>query len=392
MSCRAGPSWTRSREGLPPSGKDAALPTLCDLPTPAMTVDADVMERNLTALADFAKGIGRNVRPHTKTHKCPALARRQLDLGAVGLTVATPWEAQVFSSIAADLFVARSVMDPVGLERLTTVAADGIRMIVGVDSEHGVEALANAAMRAGVRLETRIEVDSGQNRCGVRPEEAAVLARRIRAAPHLDLDGIFTHEGHVYSVAGPGGVNSVAKRVAAAMEVAANAIRGEGMEVRSVSVGSTPARFVTPRYEGITEMRPGTYIFNDLTTMLLGAARPEECAAAVLTTVISQPDGRRVVVDGGRKAVGSDGVARESVGYVFDAPLARFRTASEEHGMIDWPEQLELPRLGTRLRIVPFHVCPAVNLYDELALIRGDEVVDILPIEARGYGPLPRGG
>jgi len=367
------------------------LPSLHDLPTPAMLVDVDVMEHNLTELADFAREIDRQVRPHTKTHKCPALGRRQLELGAVGLTVATAWEAEVFAAVTNDLFVARSMLDHVALKRLAALASRGTRMIVGVDSVEGVEALSRAATAYGAHMEARIEIDSGQNRCGVAPAEAAPLARHIRAAPHLDLDGIFTHEGHVYSVTGPGGVDSVAKRVAAAMEVAANAIRAENMEVRSVSVGSTPARFVTPRYEGITEMRPGTYIFNDLTAILLAAARPEDCAASVLTTVISQPCGRRVVVDAGRKALGSDGVARESVGYILEHPRAKFRAASEEHGIIDWHEDEELPRLGDRLRVVPYHVCPAVDLHDELVMVRGEEILDILPIEARGYGPLAKG-
>jgi D-serine deaminase-like pyridoxal phosphate-dependent protein len=362
------------------------LPTLSQLPTPLMIIDVDVMDRNIQALADFAEEIDRDVRPHIKTHKSLALARRQLDAGAVGLTVATAWEAEVFSGLCDDLFIARSMADPVALDRLAALAASGVRIIVGVDGEVPVAALGRAAATHSAQIEVRIEIDSGQHRCGVEPAQAAALARRVAGTDALALEGIFTHEGHVYSVSGPGGVDSVAKRVAGAMSQAAEAIRSDGHALPTVSVGSTPARFATPRYEGITEMRPGTYVFNDATAMLLGAAEEAECAAAVLATVISVPGGRQVVVDAGRKAMASDGVPRESVGHVIGCPGARFHKASEEHGIIEWPEDQALPREGERLRIIPFHICPAINLHDELVLVQGHEIVQIVPIDARGYG------
>jgi len=344
------------------------------------------MQRNIDRVANFARRIGRDVRPHAKTHKCLEIGRRQLAARAVGLTVATAWEAEVFAAASDDLFVARSVADLAALGLLAALSRRGNRLLVGVDHAEGARLLGESARGAGVEFEVRIEVNTGQNRCGVEPEDALALARAIAAQPGLRLEGVFTHEGHVYSVEGPGGVHSVAAKVATTMRQVAEALRTDGHDVRSVSVGSTPALFETPKHDGMTELRPGTYVFNDQLQMLLGAAGEADCAASVICTVISVIAPDQVVIDAGTKAVAADGSARQSLGAVRGHHQASFVRASEEHGVLRWPESEPTPALGSRLEIIPYHICPAVNLHDRIVVVEDGAVVDEWPIDARGYG------
>lgn len=368
------------------------MATVNDLPTPTMLIDIAVMERNIASVAAFAREIGRDLRPHAKTHKCLAIARRQIAAGAVGLTVSCPWEAEVLAEATDSVFVARPCVRETNVARLTSLALRGVRVIVGVDSYEGASNLETAAAAAGLTTEVRIEVDSGQGRCGVRPEDARDLARRIAQLDHLQLEGIFSHEGHVYTLEGPGGVESVAARVGVVMNQVASELRDDGHDIRAVSVGSTPSIYFTPTMGGVTEFRPGTYVFNDQTQMLLGSATEEQCAASVLTTVISLPEPGQVVTDAGTKAVAADGMGRQSLGAVVGLPLVHFTRASEEHGILQWPAHLPQPRVGDLLRIIPYHICPAINLYRELVFVEGDRVVDIQPVDAQGHGPALRQG
>jgi len=361
---------------------------LADISTPFLVVDSRVMQRNIDRVADFGRRIGRDVRPHAKTHKCLEIARRQLAAGAVGMTVATAWEAEVFAAVTDDLLVARSVADRCALRRLAGLRACGKRLIVGIDHTEGARLLGECARAAGARFEVRIEVNTGQNRCGVEPNGALALARAIAAQPGLHLEGVFTHEGHVYSVEGPGGVHSVAAKVATMMRQVAEELRRDGHDVRSVSVGSTPALFETPKHEGMTELRPGTYVFNDQIEMLLGAADEADCAASVICTVISVAPPDQVVIDAGTKAVAADGSARQSLGAVRGCHQASFVRASEEHGVVRWPESEPTPAVGSRLEIIPYHICPAVNLHDTIVVVEDGAVVDEWPVSARGYGRL----
>ena len=360
--------------------------TIDDLRTPCLLVEESVLRRNIDELAAAIGPLGCAVRPHVKTHKCPRIARMQLEAGAVGLTVATAWEAVVFSSVSDDIFVARSQADPHALRLIVRLATLGKRMIVGVDCAEGVRLLADAAAAAGLRVEVRIEVDTGQERCGVSPEGALRLARAVAGESSLELEGIFSHEGHIYTSEAPDPVRAVASECAGIMAEAAALLRGDGHAVPTVSVGATPTRTETPRHGGITEVRPGTYALNDYTQVLLGTASFADCAATVLSTVVSVHEDGRVVVDAGHKALAADGAKKSAYGVVAGTPPIVCGRASEEHGILAWPGAL--PVVGSRVRIVPYHVCPAVNLHRELALVDGSSVVEIATIAASGYGPL----
>ncbi len=369
-------------------GNAANVSTIHDLVTPCFLVDKARVLHNIAEVADFARRADTVVRPHVKTHKCPEIARWQMAAGAAGLTVATPWEAEVFARVTPSLFIARSSIGRPALARLTALRRAGAELLVGVDTREGAEALSEAATAAGCALGVRIEIDTGQARCGVRPEAAPELARAISPLPGVTLEGIFTHEGHLYSFDGLEGRHAAAARVAALMAECAETLRRDGHEIASVSVGATPARYETGRHAAVTEIRPGNYVYYDHTQILLGAAREEDCAATVLATVVSIPQKGLVVIDAGRKAVSTDGMARESLGLVVGRPEVQFRGASEEHGMLDWPEHVPLPRMGDLLRVIPHHVCPVANLFDELVVVEGETVLEVLPVEARGYGPV----
>ncbi len=350
---------------------------LAEVATPALVVDADVLELNVGRMARLAERRGLALRPHAKTHKSPAIARLQVDAGAVGLTVATVAEAEVFAADGFDdLFVGYPLwVDPARGRRLRAVL-DRAVVTVGVDSMEGARALAAQVPRGEDRLRVAVEVDSGQHRSGVRPADAGLLAEQV-AHLGLRLAGVFTFPGHSYR---PGGRADVAAEESGALAAAVRSLRERGLEPELVSGGSTP----TADHEGapLTEMRPGVYVFGDAQQWELGTAPADQLALTCLATVVSTVDGR-VVLDAGSKVLGADRPPWASGhGRLLDHPDARVGLLSEHHAVVDW--RGPLPHHGERVRVVPNHVCTAVNLVDELYLVRGGALVDILPVAARG--------
>jgi D-serine deaminase-like pyridoxal phosphate-dependent protein len=344
--------------------------------TPCLLVDVERLDANIQAAAAHATELGIALRPHAKTHKCPEIARRQLDAGAAGLTVATVSEAEVFAAQGfGDLFIAYPLwVDPQRGARLRRLR-DIVNVTVGVDSVEGARALAAQVPGAGVL----VEVDSGHHRSGVSPGDAGRLAE---AATHagLDVHGVFTFPGHSYAV---DAAERVAREERAALTEAAESLRTQGVEPRVVSGGSTPsARHVA---EGtMTEMRPGVYVFGDAQQWELGATSPDRIALSCLATVVSHAGGN-VVLDAGSKVLGADR-APWATGYgrLLDHPGARITLLSEHHAVVAWPDHTELPELGSPLRVVPNHVCNTVNLADELLVVHNGAVVDAWRVAARG--------
>lgn len=359
---------------------------IAELDTPAILIDVDVMERNLARVADYARGHNLRLRPHTKTHKIPALARRQIDLGAVGLTVAKTTEAEVMlQAHPADLLVAYPVIGKAKLERLLQVAAS-TDVTVSLDSETVALQLSEAASAAGRTIGALVEIDVGLRRVGVAPgPELVVLAKTVDALPGLEFRGIAFYPGHIKrmdeeAVRELGTVDSVINAAIADLTHA-------GLNVAIVSGGSTPALFHSHRVAGMNEIRPGTYIFNDRNTWKCGGCAFEDCAATVLTTVVSTSVPGRVIVDGGSKTFSSDrcSVPEEPGFGVLPAyPDALFEKMNEEHGFFDMSRTTHNLRVGDRLRILPNHICVAMNLHEQVYGVRGDEVVEVWKVEARG--------
>lgn len=357
---------------------------LNDLSTPAVLVDLDVLERNIARMAERAQQHGVRLRPHGKTHKIVAIARLQQAAGAVGLSVAKTSEAEVFADAGFDdLFVAFPVVGQDKGRRLLRLA-DRIRLAVGSDSVEGARTLAEPFAAASRVLDVMLKVDVGYHRVGVEPDRAPAVAAQIAELPGLRLRGIFTHAGHAYLGETPEAVEAVASHEGRTLALAAERIRAAGLPVGEVSVGSTPTARHAMTVTGVTECRPGNYVFNDASQVALGSCRLEDCAMTVLATVVSVPAPGRAVVDAGSKTLSSDPLRPRAGGHGrILGHLSRLEKLSEEHGVIA-VDPGEVFRVGERVRILPNHACVVTNLHDRLWGVRGEQVEDELTVAARG--------
>jgi D-serine deaminase-like pyridoxal phosphate-dependent protein len=344
--------------------------------TPYLRVDVARLRANIATTAARAATAGVSLRPHAKTHKSPEIARLQLEAGAVGLTVATLGEAEVFVDHGVeDLFVAYPLW-------LSDDAARRLRDLAGrADLAIGVDSAASArragALLAGAGVAVLVEVDSGQHRTGVAPAEAGPVAAAA-AESGLAVRGVFTFPGHGYS---PGLTAVAADDEAAALGTAVASFRDSGLEPDIVSGGSTPTLEHT-HTEHLTELRPGVYVLGDAQQWELGVMAPEAIALTCRATVVSHAGGR-LVLDSGSKALGADRAAYATgAGRLLEHPDARIVQLSEHHAVVDLAGA-PLPALGARVDVVPNHVCAAVNLADTLWADDRTALVP-WPVAARG--------
>ena len=354
--------------------------------TPAMVVDEAILHRNIAEMQSFAASVGVALRPHAKTHKTPQIGRLQLAAGAVGLTCAKVGEAEVFvdEGGVADVLLAYPVVGEPKIRRLLALM-ERAHVTVAVDTREAAVALSDAMTANERTLDLYLEVNTGQDRAGVRAgEEAVALARDLARMPGLRPVGVMTHEGHA-GASSPAEIAETALRAGRALVATAAAIRAEGIPIVHVSVGSTPSSRFTPTVPGVTEMRPGTYVFNDNNAFRHAVIGPDRCAARVVATVVSRPAPDRAILDAGSKALAYDpSPSHPGHGYIVGHPGATIARISEEHGVVLLPEDEAGFALGNRVEIIPNHVCPAVNLTDELLVVRNGRVVDVWRVAARG--------
>jgi len=355
--------------------------TILDLDTPVLLVDLDILDRNIARMAAVASAGGKGLRPHTKTHKTPEIARMQVAAGARGLTVAKLGEAEVLTDAGLeDLFIANQIVGPLKIDRLMKLT-ERAKITAAIDSMEGAAPISEAATMRGVRVRAMIEVDTGLGRAGVRSEaEALALARFAAESSGIELAGIFTHEGHLYKSSDP---VSTASAVAEQMRHLADTMRRAGLPCEVISVGSTPGAPLMANEPGLTELRPGVYVFNDRSQVRLGAPR-ENCALTVLATVTSVRSDGKIIVDAGTKSLASDCPFEDrSFGEILDHPELRFVGASEEHGHL-LSEGKPPVRVGDRVRILPNHACTCVNMHNTMTAFRGESVEAVWTIAARG--------
>jgi D-serine deaminase-like pyridoxal phosphate-dependent protein len=358
--------------------------TIEDLPTPAVLVDLDVLERNIARQADRARAAGIRLRPHAKTHKCPEIARMQLAAGAAGISLAKTSEAEVFAAEGFDdIFIAYPVVGAGKAERLLALS-DRLRLAVGTDSIEGARALARVFHSAGRTLAVLLKIDVGYHRVGVLPENAPAIARSLADLPGISLRGVFTHAGQVYQAETPAAVAAIGKHEGEALVSAAAALRQAGLSIEDVSVGSTPSARHAMRVAGVTECRPGNYVFHDGSQVALGTCDREDCAMTVLATVVSVPASGRAVVDAGSKTLSSDPLRPRPDGHgLILGSRSRLRSLSEEHGVLR-VEEGDSFRVGERVRILPNHACVVSNLHDRLYGVRAGRVETEIRVSARG--------
>jgi D-serine deaminase-like pyridoxal phosphate-dependent protein len=344
------------------------------LDTPCVLIDLPRVEANLRRAQAFADARGLKLRPHIKTHKLARFAKRQVELGSVGITCQKLGEAEVMADAGiADIFLPYNILGEHKLARLKTLAAR-IRLSVTADSAATVAGLARTFRDAVNPLPVLVECDTGMGRCGVQTcEEALALATLIAASSGLAFAGLMT-----YPAAGK--VEANAAWLAAAVDL----LTREGLPPKIVSSGGTPDLWRAAEAAMVTEHRPGTYIYLDRYQVAKGVGTLEDCALTVLATVVSRPTPDRAVIDAGSKALSSDTLGLDGFGLLLEYPDAVIRSLSEEHGVVDLTACAKRPEIGERVRIVPNHACVVSNLFDTVALISGGDVIEVTPVTARG--------
>ncbi len=356
-----------------------------DLPTPALVFDSRVVAANIQRMADYGRKHNLKIRPHTKTHKSLKIAQMQLDAGACGLTVAKVGEGEVMSELDAELLIAYPAFDPGRRIRVARLAKQR-KVIVAVDSILAIQELATVARAEEASVGILVDLDVGLGRTGVpTPHAALELAQHVDRESGLTLEGIMCYPGHVWSA--PLSQNVPLQSVSAKLKETLDLWRASGLEARIVSGGSTPTAYQSHLVPELTEIRPGTYVFNDLNEYRGGFSQLEQFGAHIVVTVISDAVPGQIVIDGGSKTFTSDLCVqdRESgYGQMPKYPTAKIVKLSEEHGQVDIRSLEQPPRLGQRVSVIPNHICPCVNLQNYAWWQNPDGSLERLTIDTRG--------
>jgi D-serine deaminase-like pyridoxal phosphate-dependent protein len=352
---------------------------LPELDTPALLVDVDVLDRNLRRMADFLRGGECGIRPHFKSHRIPEVSRRQLALGAHGITCAKLGEAEVLAQEGLDQFlIANEVVGPHKWRRLARLAVER-DVTVGIDDLEVARETAACAREAGSTVGVLVELNVGLDRCGVPTGEAArELALRCAELKGLEFRGLMAYEGHAVMMAREE-KEAACREGMARLAGAADLCREAGLDVRVVSAGGTGTWDLTARCLGVTELQCGTYALMDL-LFREQAGAPFEHACTVLSTVISRPVRERAVTDAGKKALHpSFGLARP-----VDLPGAELVALHSEHGLLQLSPEAQGLRVGDRVRFLPYYLEGTTNLFETAYAVRAGEVVGAWPVAGRG--------
>lgn len=366
---------------------------ISDLPTPAVLVETSRLTRNLDRMQSAATARGLRLRPHAKTHKSPAIARQQIQRGAIGVCCAKLGEAEVFADAGITDIRLPYPLNPVNADRVFALS-DRITLSFIVDDPDVAAEWGALATRRDRVLDVLVKVDVGFHRCGIDPDArgAAEAVVRIASTKGLRYLGLLSHAGHAYHAASEQEVEGIAHAEARLLQELAATWGVTGGEI---SVGSTPTARYSLREPGLTELRPGNYAYYDRTQVSLGSATVEDCALTVLARVVSRPAVDRVILDSGSKTLTNDGargftptpgfgaILRDLHGAEPDASLLVERL-SEEHATVRAVTGSSDLRTGSLVRVVPNHSCVVSNLVDEVYLVDGEVVLDRLPVAARG--------
>ena len=367
---------------------------LQELETPALLIEENIMKTNILRMQEIADGWNVSLRPHTKTHKSTYIARHQKRAGAVGITVAKVSEAEVFASDGCtDIFISSEIISPRNFEKIEDMLSKGIDVTFAVDSVEGVQA-ADSHFSAMQPAQVLIEIDCGERRTGVSDIQTyKALLDAIENAPHVTLRGIFTHEGHAYRAEDERKVISIFRETQSIMAHYAAIASHRHITLERVSIGSTPSILLASAKKEklnpvITEIRPGTYVYMDV-GQAMATGDCSSCAATVLTRVISKPTASRVVGDSGAKALTMQsreaGICKTpGKGCIFGMEDIHVTSLYDEHTVIEDVRFSSQFALGDIFRIVPNHICPAVNLYDHFYIVNGMRVIQKLKVDARG--------
>lgn len=343
--------------------------------TPAILVNLDLARRNVEKFQAYADQHGLAVRPHIKTHKLPQMAEMQLDAGAIGITCQKVSEAEAMvaaSDRITDVLITYNIIGEEKLVRLSRLN-DKVKLSVVADNPVVIDGLSAFFGKGGKPLAVLVECNTGADRCGVStPEEAAMLAQMISAAPGLTFGGLMTYPP-------VGGAATVQRFMTEAREL----IEAGGLAVPVITSGGTPSMMDAAEAPIVTEYRPGTYIYNDRSLVARGVCGWEDCALTALATVVSVPAPNRAIIDAGSKTLTSDLFGQTGYGHVLGRPDIAIDQLSEEHGRLVSQGEIGL-KVGQQIRVVPNHACVVTNMVDEIQIFSGGEFLEVWPVVARG--------
>ena len=349
--------------------------------TPYIQIDRDKLQENIDSMATFAAAHNLKLRPHIKAHKLPEIAKMQIEAGAVGITVAKLGEAEVmFAAGLDDILVAYPLVGEAKLARAARLLRRGCKLSFLVDSQPGALLLSRLATPGGT--DVLVKVDSGLGRCGFVPGPGLkAFVRWLLGLPGLNFRGLLTHAGHAYGCSNAVQVAQVGVEEGGLMVATAESLRHEGVAVGEISIGSTPTAAWGGKVPGVTEIRPGNYVFYDATQVALGVVNPQRCSLKVVATVVSRPAPQRAIIDAGAKVLALDQGAHgsgvlEGYGMLNDSSWHLTRL-SEEHGIV---EGRNLPDIGATVSIIPNHACTVINLAEEVWVDSGQ----VWKVAARG--------
>ena len=342
--------------------------------TPTAVIDMDRVERNIARIQAACDAAGVANRPHIKTHKSPVLARLQIAAGARGITCQKLGEAEVMAEAGIDnILISYNLLGDEKMARLGALRAN-VDVTVAADNPVVVAGLTKAAATAGRSLPVVVECDTGRKRAGVEtPAEAIALARAISTSPGLTFAGFMMYP-----------TETGWPQAQAFFNEALTGVRAIGLDPVIVSTGGTPNMKNLGQLQGATEHRPGTYIYNDRMQVAAGVATWDDCALNIYSTVVSRAGPDRGILDAGSKTLTADTGGLDGYGLILEHPEATIARFAEEHGFLDLARSNTRPDIGDVVRIVPNHVCVVVNMLDEVVMVRGDEIIGVLPVAARG--------
>ncbi len=366
---------------------------LAELPTPQVLIDKRRALRNIDRAQQLASSAGIRLRPHAKTHKSPIVARWQIERGAIGVCCAKVGEAEVFAGAGVGNIRLPYPVNPTNAQRVLALM-DRTSISIIVDHLAVARGWSAAMQRAGRVLDVLVKVDVGFHRCGIDPSADAIgFVREIAALPGLKLRGLLSHAGHAYHATSDAELRAIARQEANILMTLRDRASSSGIALDEISVGATPLLRFAAEQRGVTELRVGNYIYFDRTQVALGSATLDECALTVLATVVSKPAADRIILDCGSKTLTNDqargianvpgyGAVLTEDGAGVDEGLTIERL-SEEHATVRVSGGTRLEP-GDRVRVLPNHSCVVSNLVDAVTLVDGEQVIDTLPVAARG--------
>ena len=369
---------------------------LSELLTPAVLIDRGRARANIARMQAAASARAIRLRPHAKTHKSPVVGRWQLEAGAVGICCAKLGEAEVFAEAGFTDIRLPYPLNPSNAARVVALLDRGVQLSFIVDHPAVARGWSEAMRAVRREVDVLVKVDVGFHRCGIDPHApgAAAFVCEVARLQGLRLRGLLSHAGHSYHATSAAEIEGIARDEALALGRLASAVRAEGIAVEEISVGATPTARFSVHQEGITELRPGNYVYFDRTQVALGAATLADCALTVLATVVTKPAPDRLILDCGSKTLAADaargaghpqgyGVVCRDLTVTAPDPALLIERLSEEHATVKVTGGTALEP-GDRVRVLPNHSCVVSNLVDQAWLVEGERVIEPLVVAARG--------